>query len=182
MVQLRPIESQDKNQLFEWRNRPEVSRNMFTDHSIGADEHSAWFEKAIHDTTRKMWIVQYQDTDVGFLSLYDIKAQKTCDLAIYIGEPGLQGRGIGTAVEYLMLQIAFTELKVNRLCAQVFAFNEAALCIHKKFGFHEQAILPDRYLKSGKPAAVHQLFIEKSEWEKLRPQFESELKSRGLIR
>jgi UDP-4-amino-4,6-dideoxy-N-acetyl-beta-L-altrosamine N-acetyltransferase len=44
---LRPVTEEDAPTLLRWRNQPEVARQMFTDHTIGPEEHAAWLARAL---------------------------------------------------------------------------------------------------------------------------------------
>ena len=45
-VELRPLNSGDKDRMLAWRNSPEVSAYMYTDHLIAPEEHERWFAGA----------------------------------------------------------------------------------------------------------------------------------------
>ena len=57
MVELREIEFKDKEKVREWRNNPEISKYMYSDINITADEHNKWFNRIINDKTKKYWII-----------------------------------------------------------------------------------------------------------------------------
>ena len=64
-VRLRTVGESDRERLLDWRNRPEVSAYMYTDHRIAADEHARWFEAAMAASDRRYWIIELDDAPMG---------------------------------------------------------------------------------------------------------------------
>jgi hypothetical protein len=62
---------------------------MYTDHYITEEEHDHWFQSAIHDPTRRYWIIVSDGQDVGLVNLYAIdQRHMRCHWAYYIGDQG----------------------------------------------------------------------------------------------
>ncbi|WP_339748832.1 UDP-4-amino-4,6-dideoxy-N-acetyl-beta-L-altrosamine N-acetyltransferase [uncultured Maricaulis sp.] len=142
---LRPMIASDKWQVLEWRNRDHVRSNMYSDRVISRDTHDAWFDAALKDPARLYWIIRYDGTDVGVTNLDDIDpVSKTCDFAIYIGNDGLTGKGIGSAVERAVITHVFGAMNFERLGCEVLCINVIAINVHRKFGFVETTLLPGR--------------------------------------
>lgn len=57
MMKLRDVCREDAEMLRTWRNLPEISRYMYTDHFITAKEHEAWFRRALSAPARRYWII-----------------------------------------------------------------------------------------------------------------------------
>ena len=80
--------TKDLDLVLEWRNRPDVRRNMYTKHEISRDEHHKWFARTKADATKKYLLCVGDDKPVGVVGFYDIKAgHKTADWAFYSGDP-----------------------------------------------------------------------------------------------
>ena len=71
-ITLRTPVTADRDRLREWRNLPEISRWMYSDHAISAEEHARWFEAALKDPRRCYWIIEVDGAPVGLANLYDI--------------------------------------------------------------------------------------------------------------
>ena len=56
----------DSNVFFEARNEPEARKYSRNPHAISKAEHVAWFEAAIHDSSRAMFVIEYDGTQVGY--------------------------------------------------------------------------------------------------------------------
>ena len=133
---LRPITPADMDNVREWRNRPEVSKYLYTDDYITPEIHEKWFHRILEDPSCRYWIIQYGDQGVGVANICDISERnRRCFWAYYIADPSLRGKGLGAIVEFEILNVVFDEMKINRLCCEVFAFNELVISTHEHFGF-----------------------------------------------
>ena len=120
LVTLRSLLASDRDQILAWRNLPEVSAHMYRDDVIEPESHAAWFENARLDPTRRYWIITHAGNDAGLANLYDIsEVDRRCSWAFYLGTDGLRGKGIGSAVEFLVLAYVFEEMKFNKLSCEV---------------------------------------------------------------
>jgi UDP-4-amino-4,6-dideoxy-N-acetyl-beta-L-altrosamine N-acetyltransferase len=135
-IDLRALKLDDIGRLREWRNLPEISRHMYTDHEIGEAEHARWFGTAFTADDRKYWVIQLDERPVGLANLYDIDFQHSrAYWAFYLADPAVRGRGVGSHTEKFVMNYAFDELKLNKLCCEVLATNEAVVHMHERFGF-----------------------------------------------
>jgi UDP-4-amino-4,6-dideoxy-N-acetyl-beta-L-altrosamine N-acetyltransferase len=182
MIRLRDVRSDDRGQILKWRNSPEVANSMFTDHQISLAEHELWFTKVRNDTSWRLWIIVCDDEDVGFVYLCDIDhTNSRCYWSFYVARPDARGKGVGSFVEYSVLRFVFDELKLNKLCGEVLASNEAILALHRSFGLKHEGVLREHVVKQGVPRDVVCVAMLRREWESIRPQVEDRLRKRGLI-
>ncbi|WP_236828147.1 MULTISPECIES: UDP-4-amino-4,6-dideoxy-N-acetyl-beta-L-altrosamine N-acetyltransferase [unclassified Blastococcus] len=177
-----PVGPEDRDRLREWRNDPEVARFMYTTHEIGAEEHARWFAGLLADDRRRAWVVRMDDLPVGAAFVTDIdRENRRATWAFYLADPRTRGRGVGSAVEFLVLEHAFGELGLHKLCCEVLSFNEAVVAMHTKFGFRPQGVLQDHYRRDGEWVHVHQLAMWAGDWAERRAGFEEKLRARGLL-
>lgn len=182
MNSLRDVRPEDKQMLLEWRNLPEVAKYMYTDHIITQEEHDRWFETAMKDPSRRYWIIVCDGKDVGLVNIYGIDHQnRRCTWAFYIASPDVRGKGVGSFVEYSILRYVFDELKLNKLCCEVLAFNEAVVNMHKGFGFKQEGLYREHIIKGGQPHDVVALAMLHSEWKELKPDIENRLRQKGIL-
>lgn len=182
MVELVPLGPGDRDQLRTWRNDPEVARYMYTTHEIGAEEHARWFERLLSDDSRQGWTIDMDGIPVGAAFMTDIdRENRRAVWAFYLADERTRGRGVGSAVEFLVLEHAFSELKLHKLCCEVLSFNEAVIAMHTKFGFRTEGVLHDHFLRDGEWVHVHQLAIWADDWAQRRPDFEAKLRRRSLL-
>lgn len=169
-VKLSLLKSDDIEMVREWRNSPEVSKYMYTDGLISVEDQKRWFDKISIDKTSKYFIIEYDDCKIGLASIYNIDEKfQSCSWAFYIGNSEIRGAGIGSKVEYNILQFVFDELKLNKLCCEVFSFNEAVIKMHEKLGFRREGYYREHILKNEKYYDIVALAILKKEWDIVKP-------------
>lgn len=182
MNSLRDVRPEDKDTIFYWRNLPEVAQYMYTDHEITPAEHENWFAGIFHNAKTHYWIIQCDGEDVGLASIYDIDIiNKRCYWAFYIASPNVRGKGVGSYVEYTILEYVFTELGLNKLCCEVLGFNEAVVNMHQKFGFQQEGVFRQHRWKRGAPLDVVCLAILREEWLAIADQIAEKLRGRNII-
>jgi len=178
---LRPMTVDDRDPLLRWRNLPQVARHMYTEHEISADEHAAWFERALADLTRRYWIIVADGSDVGLANLYDISmTHRRCSWAFYIGDADVRGKGIGTFVEYSVLSSVFDRLELNRLCCEVLAENEPVWRMHLKCGFMLEGKYRRHIRKGTSYHDVIALAMLRDDWHGIKRMLMQKLVDRGL--
>lgn len=182
MISLRPVESGDEARILRWRNLPEVADYMYTDHRITEAEHARWFRAAGSDPSRRYWIIVCDGEPVGLANIYGLDGHhRRCYWAFYLASPSVRGKGVGSFVEYWVLQHVFGELGLHKLCCEVLAFNEPVVRMHESFGFRREGLLRQHIFKNGKPHDVVSLSILRGEWEQARPGVEERLTAKGIL-
>ena len=182
MIVMRHVRAEDKEKIRNWRNKPSVAQYMYTDNYITREEHERWFARVTSDPTLEYWIITYDGEDIGLLNLYGIdECHRRCYWAFYVAEEGLRRKGVGGSVEYFVLKYVFEELKLNKLCCEVLASNQAVVGMHKSFGFREEGYFRQHVMKGGKSADIHCLAMLREEWEQLRASIEERLRGKGLL-
>ena len=182
MIELVPVGPEDSERLLGWRNDPEVARFMYSTHEISREEHERWFTGLLGDQRRRAWTVRMDGDPVGAAFISEIDpVNRRASWAFYLADPRTRGRGVGSAVEVLVLNQAFDELGLHKLCCEVLSFNQAVIAMHTKFGFRPEGVQHEHYLRDGEWVDVHQFAMWASDWAERRPGFEAKLRSRALI-
>ncbi len=179
-VELRPLRAEDRDRLLGWRNSPEVAAYMYTDHPISPEEHARWFAGIEGDARRAYWIIEMDGEAVGLANLYDIdRGAGRCAWAYYLAEPQVRGRGVGSFVEYAMIEKVFGEFGLHKLWCEVLASNEAVWKLHESFGFRQEARFRDHVLKAGARQDVLGLGLLAADWTETRPAVRERLAAKG---
>ena len=166
-ITLKSVTRDDIELIRTWRNSEEISSYMYTDDKIEKSQQEKWFEKISKDKNSRYWIIQYDNRKLGLASLNNIdNILNSCYWAFYLGDLSIRGAGIGSKVEYNVLNYVFEELKLNKLRCEVFVFNDKVIKMHEKFGFRREAYYREQVFKNGKFQDVVGLAILKSEWLK----------------
>ena len=182
MISLRDLVPSDKDMIRSWRNMPEVGKYMYTDHVITAEEHDAWFRRVSNDPSCKYWILVCDSEDVGLVNLYAIdRRNQRCYWAFYIISPNVRGKGVGSFAEYFVFRHVFDELKLNKLCCEVLAFNQPVVEMHKSFGFVQEGLFRKHVLKGSEAHDVVCLGMLREEWEANKAKLTEKLRAKGLV-
>lgn len=151
------------------RNQEDVRKFMYTSHEISEQEHADWLSSLKGNARQQVFVVIKDEQAVGVVSLNAINAQqKSADWAFYL-DVDLQGKGLGSVVEFWMLDYAFDVVGLEKLNCEVLASNSAVVKMHQKFGFEVEGVRRQNVLKDGVRVDVVLLGINKSEWLEARP-------------
>jgi len=156
----------------EWRNHPEIRKNMYTDNIISLTQHKKWLSTLINNKTTKVYIAYNNNDAIGIVSINNInEIHKNADWAFYLNPEFLTTKGLGSLMEYHFLNYIFEAFEIEKLNCEVLASNPSVIKLHKKFGFIEEGIRRKNIVKNNIRVDVHLLGIFKEEWEQIRNKF-----------
>jgi UDP-4-amino-4,6-dideoxy-N-acetyl-beta-L-altrosamine N-acetyltransferase len=183
LIELRPLGPEDSERLFHWRREREVDRWMYQSPPPDLQTHARWFDGLMADPDRRGWIILQDGAPCGQLMLKGLTSpQQRAEWGWYIGEAEARGRGAGRAAQALGLDVAFDELGLQRVWAEVLAENEAALKAQSAAGFRREGYLRRHAFKDGRFTDVVVLGILREEWAERRAKVRQELTASGLIK
>ncbi len=165
MYSLRDVEVTDLQLILQWRNRPEIREKMYTTHEISWDEHQAYFNKVWNDDTKRYLLcIDDEGHPVGVVNFADIdRVNNRAFWGFYSGDTSK--RGVGTQMELLALTLAFDEMHLHKLSAEVLSTNQPVLDFHLKFGFQLEGTFRQHHLTQAGYVDVHRIGLLRSEWE-----------------
>lgn len=172
---LHKLSENDLSQILEWRNAPEVRRNMYSNHIITWEEHLAWFLAIQHDPT-KLWYLYIQNEvplGVVYFTSYSAK-YRNAFWGFYASNHAPRGTGLN--MEFDALEHAFFQLQLHKLNCEVIEFNKKVINMHKKCGFIEEGVFRDFYHDGERYHNVIRLGILDSEWIKCRGNLAERIK------
>jgi UDP-4-amino-4,6-dideoxy-N-acetyl-beta-L-altrosamine N-acetyltransferase len=155
-----------------WRNRPEVRAHMFTRHEIGAEEHRAFFARALVDPTARYLVgVDAAGAPLGVVGFTGIhRDHRTADWGFYVGDTA--PRGTGTALCRSGLDHAFDDLGLEKVSGEVLDGNVRSLRLHLLLGFVVEGTFRSHHLRDGRRHDVVRLAIDAEAWRVRRPDIE----------
>lgn len=180
-VTLRDVTEGDRERLLAWRNSPDVAAYMYSDHVISREEHDRWFDGLAGDPGRRYWVIETNGRPVGLANLADIsRAHGRCAWAYYLADPSVRGLGVGSYVEYWVLEHVFGDLGLRKLWCEVLASNEAVWKLHMRYGFRQEALFRAHVVKAGRTQDVVGLGILAEEWRDRRGEMAERLLAKGF--
>ena len=135
---LRPINDEDTMHIVAWRNKECVRKNFVFQEIFTEEIHRNWLKTKVACGKVEQFVILETSSrkPIGSVYLRDIDySQKTAEYGIFIGEDTAVGKGYGTNAAKLMLEIAFGELKLEKVYLRVYMDNKAAIRCYEKVGF-----------------------------------------------
>ena len=164
LTALDALTAAEKDALRHVRNEPDVRRNMYTDHVISAEEHVAWLARAATSDAIQIHGVFLDGALIGAANFTSLDhAHKRSDWAFYLGEAA-RGKGVGSEVEYLMLERFFIDMAYHKLNCEVLETNTPVIRLHKKFGFQTEGVRRNHIIRDGRPVSAELLGMTREEW------------------
>jgi UDP-4-amino-4,6-dideoxy-N-acetyl-beta-L-altrosamine N-acetyltransferase len=169
---LRPLKLADAELIRGWRNSDRVRANMYTDAYIAESEHLAWLERTLKRDDAVYLVFEFMGKPFGLVYFTEIDREAgRCDLGFYLGDAPMPP-GLGGILEFFALEYAFDRLGIRKLCAEVLAFNEAVLRVHKHFQLNQEGVLVEHVMKNGELTDVILFSMFASQW----PSIEQRMK------
>jgi len=103
---------------------------------------------------------------IGTVGFFEIEwANQVAWLGMGIGERNTWDQGYGTEALHLALQYAFDELNLHRITLTVIAYNERAIAMYEKAGFHREGVFREFGQRDGRRYDMYLYGLLRSEWE-----------------
>lgn len=152
-ILLRPFCRDDLSRIVKWSGDPEVRGLIGEVAAMTHAESEKWYRKARADKDRIWFAIVLKEGDrvigeAGLLRIF--KPWRSTDMTVIIWDKDMWGRGYGTEVGHLILDLAFKRLALHRASIGVVSFNKRALRFWKGLGFREEGIQRDGYKCDGK--------------------------------
>ncbi len=165
-VALTPLCANDLPVLFHWINdRSEVLWNA-PYRPVSEAQHAEWFETIQRRKDTAIFGIRLLDTQrlIGSCQLHSIsEIHRSAELQIRLGESDGRGHGYGTEAVQILLDFAFKDLNLHRVCVHVLGTNERALRLYEKVGFHREGTLREAAHIDGRYVDVALLGILRDE-------------------
>lgn len=137
LINLMPFGEQHFQKTFEWISDPEL-RHMFLMRGEPLwESHIAYCTRITSDPNRRVYAICIGEDHVGNCGLKNIVDKVEGELWIYMGPPGVRGKGIGTTAIKLLLKEGFGSLGLGLIYLHVADFNAAAISMYKNLCFVE---------------------------------------------
>lgn len=140
-VTLTPIAKVHQSILRQWRNTPDIQRQMLSTHNISEAEQMAWFERINTLDSEWHWVVAYKGELVGSTNIRSVtkgesvNIAKTLEAGLYIGETRYKNNILAFAPTLAMYDFCFSEFETQEFKAVVKATNTAAMHYNQKLGY-----------------------------------------------
>lgn len=141
-IELRTISSNDAYVLMELNNCNEILNCVVGNSKIvSLEQQLEWMEKLKNETNTVRWMIIFNGKAVGTIIVSSI------DRINLVGNmnikllPEYQGQGIAKKAMLKACNLAFDELKLFCLTANILPYNAVSCGLFKSIGFHQDGIL-----------------------------------------
>lgn len=147
-VRLRALEPEDLELLYRWENDPELwevgntlapySRYILKEYIAGSD-------RSIYESRQLRFMIEECDTgtSVGIVDLFDFEPHPNRAACGIMLDRRYQGRGFATEALRLLMEYAYTFLKLHQLYVHIPVANEPSKKLFTRLGFVEAGTLKD---------------------------------------
>lgn len=168
LVTLRRHRPQNLPAVERWYRDPELARlTRYQTRPMSRDEIEHFFQARLMAPDAFAYAIHECPGDrlVGLTTFSALDPDnRSALLHITIGEHDAWGRGLGTETVELMLDHAFTTLRLHRVALSVFAFNGRAIRAYEKAGFTLEGRLREAIWRDGRHWDELQMGILQAEW------------------
>jgi|LSQX01.1.fsa_nt_gb RimJ/RimL family protein N-acetyltransferase len=150
---LRTLRLDDKTEIFEWMCSPDLRHDIGTVFPVTEHEHDIWFEKHLKDTTERTYAILEKEPNrfIGIIGSKNTNLYSRCTEGyIYIGDPSMRGKGLGSDALRTFVRFYFEQLNFHKFCLRVSSYNIGAIKAYRKIGFVEEGILKDQVFRDGR--------------------------------
>lgn len=137
-LKFRPVESDDINDLFEWRNHPEVRKNSFSSKPLSWEEHEKWFKEKVKDPGTTIYMVYTEGEKIGSIRFEE--KDDAVKVSVMLN-PDFFGKGLGAEIIKSGSEKFIREKNCKKpITAEIKKNNIASIKAFQKAGFRESYI------------------------------------------
>ena len=171
-IKLRKMTKEDAELYNKWRNDMEVMHSTNPSLDIYTiDSTNEFVEHVIlGSSTAKSYIIVEKADEIVIVIIYLINIDyknRNAECIIDIGEKEYWGKGYGSESLKLLLDYVFYEMNLHRVSLKVFSFNDRAINLYNKIGFHKEGNSRQSLFRNGKWHDIIHMGILKNEYLKV---------------
>ncbi len=169
LVQLRPVDEHDVDDILSWVNDKSVVGNLasFAGKPLTREDELTWVRKVRTSTDERVFTVTevHDGRYLGQVGLHQIFwRSRVARAAAIIASTGDHGKGYGSAAIAALLDVAFHQLELHKVWLMVFRTNERALRTWRRLGFVDEGVLRDEYFHEDAWHDMVRLGLLRHEW------------------
>jgi len=169
-VRLRRVDpAKDLDDRYRWMNDPEVLKYLgMRPARLSRDEVKSYLEQCSKSGSEiAEFAIETKDSrHIGGCTLRGFNhTARSAELGIAIGEADYRGKGYGTEIIRLMVQVAFDEFNLNRVWLNVYESNIAGMRAYEKAGFVKEGLLRQYAYLSGRYHNAHIMSMIRADYE-----------------
>ena len=134
-----PLTRDHIGKTFSWVAYAEFRRLFLVRGEVTWPAHQEYFRKVLADPTQHWYAILWNGEHIGNGGLKGtmLHGRDTCTIWIYIGDPAIRGKGIGSRATQRIIDMAFSDPEIHRIVIHVAAYNWQAIRMYRALGFLE---------------------------------------------
>jgi len=179
VVTLRPVFKTDLPFLLSCANDPSVRQYIGRYlPQLEADEEEWLIRMSKNKQTDIVFAIEVEGAMIGIMGIHKINwKDRTGDTGAMIRDSELRGKGYGTRAKMMVLDYAFHELNLRKICSAAIAFNVASLRFNEKCGYKEEGRRRKQVWKNGE---YHDLVLTAVFQEDFEPLWKVHKEKHGI--
>jgi len=135
IINLRKVEITDINDMFEWRNHPDIRKNFFNQELLSWDEHEKWFIAKLKDPDAAVYMAYYKKEKIGTIRF---EANESAIKTSVMLNPLFLSKGLGSQVIKMGVKRFIMEKNPDmQIIAEIKKDNVASVKAFEEAGFEE---------------------------------------------
>lgn len=144
-ITLEPLNIDSIETVRIWRNQTEINQFMDYQKIISKEDQLDWFKK-IQNSNSEYYIIKKENNQIGIIHLNQINiSTKSAEAGLFIGNNNFIGTGITLGASIVLLNHAFTTLKLEIIFAKVKNSNNNAIKYNQLLGFTEDKLYSSEF-------------------------------------
>jgi RimJ/RimL family protein N-acetyltransferase len=164
LAALRTIEEEDLPFVRDGVNHPAVRQPIGQTMPTNLRDQTRRFEADSGDEDVLRLLITHQDVRVGLIQLDPIDHENGTGQVSYWIAPDHRRQGYARDALDILTGYAFDELRLHKLTARVYEFNDASLELLRSAGFSEEGVHREGAYVDGRYVDVHWLGLLEGEW------------------
>lgn len=156
------LNKEEALEVLEYRNLPEIRKNMLTQEIITKDNHFKFINGLKSDREKEYYAVVFNEQLIGSVYLTDIN-KHSAYWGFYLGEKPVLG--IGSIIEYFFIEFIFNLYNISHLSCEVFDSNKGVIKLHRRFGFEIERLIKNYAFINNITVNAVQMGLEKTKWK-----------------
>lgn len=148
----RPIEEGDLERLRQLRNDMSTLLQLGSVDMVSSEEQHEWWKGLAHRQPEKRYSILdlSKEEIVGVIRIQHIDPTNGhCEIGLDI-IPARRGQGLGTTSYEMILEYLFLHYNMHMVYLRVGEFNEGALTLYRRLGFHETGRFKEYLYRHGR--------------------------------
>lgn len=161
-VSLHPVEEDDLAFAKSVINHPDVRKGVGASEPKTIDDEREWRDS--HGDGEYHFVVRADDERVGIAGLHEDPTPWGYAEVGYFVHPAHWDNGYATDAVGCLVRYAFDERRYRKVCADVYAPNEASQRVLEKLGFEREGVRREQAYVDGEYVDLYEYGLLKDEW------------------